>query len=322
MKTIFTFSLVTLLCICSIAKASDLVTITSSKDNSIIQSATGSLANSTGDIYVGRTNQDGTGTAVLSIRRGLVYFDIASNVPSGATIDSVRLNMYFSKTSGVGTNVMLHKVSTNWGEGTSYFNGGSGAAAGTNDVTWLYTFYNATTPTSSPAWTTPGGDFAATVSATSFAGTSSQYGIVSWRSETMKTEVSAWLTDASTNYGWLLQGDESTGQTAKQFSSHENATVANRPILKVYYTAIGTTTGLNSELAASFSTYPNPATDFVNVNFSKTSSEKVYIYNTCGALMKVVQANNEDKLTIPLSGINKGIYLIKVGSQTTKLVVK
>jgi len=129
MKLIFTFSLVILLSICSIVKASNSVTITSGRADSIIQSVTGSLANSTGDIYVGRTNQDGTGTAVLSIRRELVYFDIASNVPSGATIDSVRLNMYFSKTSGVGTNVMLHKVNTNWGEGTSSFNGESGAMA-------------------------------------------------------------------------------------------------------------------------------------------------------------------------------------------------
>lgn len=321
MRTIFTFSLVTLLSIYSIVNASNLVTITSGKDNTIIQSATGSLANSTGDIYVGRTNQDGTGTAVLSIRRGLVYFDIASYVPAGATIDSVRLNMYFSKTSGVGTNVMLHQTLTDWGEGTSYFNGGSGAQASTDDVTWLYTFYNATTPTSSPAWTTPGGDFDATVTATSFAGTSSQYGTVSWSSTTMASQVATWLASPATNYGWLIQGNESTGQTAKQFSSHENATVANRPILKVYY-SISTTTDLTSLAKASFSTYPNPATDRVTVRFAEKNQEKIVIYNLCGSIVKTIEPGNYLQTTISLSGIQSGVYLIKAGVQTTRLIIK
>lgn len=322
MRTTILTSGLTLLFSCLLTvTASDLVTITSAKDNSIIQSATGSLANSTGDIYVGRTNQDGTGAAVLSIRRGLVYFDIAANVPSGSTIDSVRLNLYFSKTSGVGTNVMLHKATTDWGEGTSYFNGGSGAPASTNDVTWLYTFYNVTTPANSPAWATPGGDFDPTVSATSFAGTSSQYGIVSWRSETMKTEVENWLATPLSNYGWLIQGDESTGQTAKQFSSHENATVGNRPILKVYYT-LPVATATQELATASFIAFPNPATDYLNIRFTAINHDKIFIYNSFGSLLKFVDPSDDLQTTISLADLTPGLYLLKVGLKSARIIIQ
>ena len=51
------------------------------------------LSNGLGDIYVGRTNQDGQGPATISIRRGLIAFDIADNIPAGATITGVTLTV-------------------------------------------------------------------------------------------------------------------------------------------------------------------------------------------------------------------------------------
>jgi len=65
--------------------AAQTVELTPSKTNTLIQvtSSAGSaqLSNGQGDIYVGRTNQDGQGPATISIRRGLMAFDIADNVP-------------------------------------------------------------------------------------------------------------------------------------------------------------------------------------------------------------------------------------------------
>lgn len=327
-RGIFTLSLLAIISFGASVKSSELVSIVSTKDNNIIQSATGILSNGQNVLTAGRTNQDPTTTPVISIRRALVYFDIAANVPAGATVDSVRLSMYFSRTSGVGTAVNLHRVLKDWGEGTSSFSGGQGAPATQNDATWLYTFYNLTSPTSSPAWTNPGGDFDATISASTYAGTGvgttgiEAYGLKNWSSVTMTSEVQAWLTSPANNFGWLLQGDESKGQTAKQFLSREDATAAKRPTLKVYYTASGVPTDINSEMAASFTIYPNPATDYVAVSFAKASSEKVFVYNTCGGLVKSAQANNEETLTIDLSGITPGIYLIKAGGHTSKLIVK
>jgi hypothetical protein len=305
-----------------IASASNVVNIRASKDNTLIQSAGGLLANSTGDVFAGRTNQDGTATATTSIRRGLVYFDMSSEELAHATIDSVRLYMYFSKTSGVGTQVTLHKVTTDWTEGTSYYNGGAGTTTLTDkDVTWLAASYNATTPSASSLWTTAGGDFEATSEATTYVGTSSQYGFVSWSSASMKNDVTEWIASPTRNYGWLLKGDESTGQTSKQFSSHENSTEGNRPLLKVYYTK-PSTTDIQSLANVSFSTYPNPATDHISVRFAERNQERILIYNLCGGMVKIVEPNNGLQTTIGLSDIKTGIYLMKVGTQTAKLVVK
>ncbi|HEY1600470.1 MAG TPA: hypothetical protein VGG64_12765, partial [Pirellulales bacterium] len=73
------------------------VTLTPVKDNTLIQdtNAASQLSNGAGDIFVGRTAQDGSGpntTATISIRRGLVEFNPA-NVPAGATITGVTLTM-------------------------------------------------------------------------------------------------------------------------------------------------------------------------------------------------------------------------------------
>jgi hypothetical protein len=330
-RSIITLSLLSAISFGSIIKASESVSILCAKDNTIIQatSTTSQNSNALYSITAGRTNQDGTNAATVSIRRALVYFNVTGNVPSNATIDSVRLSMYFNKTSGVGTNVNLHKALKDWGEGTSMQGGGQGAAATQNDVTWFCTFYNFSSPSSSPTWTTPGGDFDPTVSATIYAGTgigtggTEGYGLKYFSSAIMTSEVQGWLNTPSSNFGWLLQGDESTGQTAKQFLSRETGDATTSPLLKVYYTAAsGVPTDINSELATTFTTYPNPATDYVIVSFPKASSEKVFIYNTCGSVVKMAQANNEEKLTIDLSGITPGIYLIKAGSHTSKLIVK
>ena len=53
-----------------------------------------------------------------------------------------------------------------------------------------------------------------------------------------KVDVQAWLDDDSTNFGWLLRGDESTIFTARQFASRENLTVANRPLLTIDFTEV------------------------------------------------------------------------------------
>ena len=49
-------------------------------------------------------------------------------------------------------------------------------------------------------------------------------------------DVQGWLDNPSSNFGWLLQGNESTSPTTKRFDTKENGTVANRPMLTVNYT--------------------------------------------------------------------------------------
>jgi hypothetical protein len=226
------------------AAAADMVVINPTQDNTLIQVQAGSpqLSNGLGDIFTGRTNQDGSGPPTTSIRRGLTLFDIAGNVPAGATITDVTLTMWDVRGLNGAQTIGLHRVLADWGQGTSFFNGGVGGPAAQNDATWFARFYDASNPAMSPAWTTPGGDFDPTVSGTTVvtdhpSSTEMAFSWLGSANPQMVADVQSWLDDPASNFGWLLQGDESTGQTAKRFNSVE-AAAAFRPTLAITFTAV------------------------------------------------------------------------------------
>ncbi len=133
-----------------------------------------------------------------------------------------------------------------WGEGTSNAGtGGTGAGEGdgvpatTNDATWLDTFYD---PTNPQFWTTAGGTFSSTVSATTSVNGVAFY---SWNSSGLTADVQSWVNQSTTNFGWIVIGNETTARTAKQFDTRENTTAADRPTLVVTYTAPPTVTSVN-----------------------------------------------------------------------------
>ena len=129
------------------------VTIVSDKDNTLYESGTGVLSNGAGiHFFAGKTF---TNLGGPFIRRGLISFDIAGNVESGATINSAVLTLTVTQTATGAQDVKLHRVSADWGEGTSnaVSSDGRGTASTTGDVTWIHTFFNTS------SWTNPGGDF-------------------------------------------------------------------------------------------------------------------------------------------------------------------
>ena len=71
---------------------------------------------------------------MTSPRRGLIEFTVAGNVPAGATINSVQLELFLGQTAGGGGgsfNIGLYTLSQNWGEGTTEAGGTiSGTGAG------------------------------------------------------------------------------------------------------------------------------------------------------------------------------------------------
>ena len=215
------------------------VTLGASSSNTLIQvaSSAGSaqLSNGQGDIFVGRTNQDGQGPATISIRRGLVAFDVADNVPAGATITGVTLAIQDVKGMNGDQTISLSRMLRSWGQGTSYFSGGIGAPATNNDATWYYTYFNASNPAASPAWTMPGGkpggDFSSTASAQALdsAGGTSTVVWSSTASPAMTADVQAWLDSPAANFGWILMGNESAGQTAKRLGGQTAATYGETP---------------------------------------------------------------------------------------------
>src|SRR5262249_31000646 len=83
------------------------VTIGPSKDNTLYQSATGSLSDGAGPTFFAGITGPKTND---SIRRGVIAFDIAGIVPAGATITSASLTLHMSRTVGGPQTVQLKRL--------------------------------------------------------------------------------------------------------------------------------------------------------------------------------------------------------------------
>ena len=206
----------------------DTATVQANKDNMLIEDQFGELSNGAGSLlFVGRTGQFSD-----SIRRGLLAFDVAGAIPFGATVNSATLTLSETKhVPGAGNrDLALHRLLSDWGEGTSVgFSGqGQGAPATTGDATWKHTFFDTDT------WSTDGGDFEPTASAvTNVGGPGVAY---TWSSAPMAADVQLWLDDPAWNFGWLVKGDETVFRTAKVFASRTHPLITLRPKLDVDFT--------------------------------------------------------------------------------------
>src|SRR4051812_34751011 len=142
------------------------ITIDSNQDATIYENTVNNSNGAGPGMYAG-TN------AMLSPRRALLGFDIAGNVPTGATIESVQLTLFLGQVAGgrsSNVTIGLHTLMNDWGEGTTGSGSptiediGHGFPANPGDTTWNARFFPAT------LWETPGGDFDASASATATVG--------------------------------------------------------------------------------------------------------------------------------------------------------
>lgn len=194
------------------------------KDNSLYAEAPDRRSKGAGAfIFTGKNNRG-------EARRALISFDIAGNIPTGAVIDSTTLTLHLSRTSAGPELVELHRLLADWGEGTSdaSANEGGGTTATAGDATWKHRFFD------SSVWESPGGDHQPEASANAEVVSP---GFYTWESTAlMVADVQGWLDDSSTNFGWIVIGNESKRQTTKRFDSRENRDEENRPALVIEYT--------------------------------------------------------------------------------------
>ena len=199
------------------------VTLGSSRDDTLYQRELDQRNNGAGRWFFAGKNGN------RDIRRGLIGFDIAAEVPAGATVTGVSLTLKMSRTLASEVLVSLHRVTADWQEGKQHASGNEGsgtqADAEPGDVTWTHRVFG------SLAWENEGGDFSAEASATALIGDIEFY---TWGpTSRLVADVQGWLDDPTTNFGWLLLGDESRSRTAKRFATKDNET--DRPMLVVEY---------------------------------------------------------------------------------------
>jgi len=202
-----------LLLLSALASA-DVLMLAPDKDNTLYEEAGGTLSNGAGDwVFSGNI-------AVGGLRRALVHFDV-SGIPAGSTINSVELRLRMDRTIAGAQMVGVHEVLADWGEGDSDAFGeeGTGTASADCDATWIDAFY-AGGACSGSLWSTAGGDFDPTASATTSVAGSAKY---TWGSSAgLVADVQGWVDTPGTNFGWVLvHVNEVTTTTAKRYSSRE-----------------------------------------------------------------------------------------------------
>ncbi len=202
----------------------DTLALSASKDNTLFFDAEGDVSNGSGQYFFTGRN------SMANVRRGVISFDLAP-IPAGATITGATLRLNMSSGDDALRTTTVQSLLADWGEGASDAPGaeGQGAPAAPGDATWLFRFFPG-----SP-WTTPGGDFAPGVLASTQVG---GLGVYTWSGPNLAANVQSWLDNPASNFGWILRGDEAVNGSAKRFDSSESPTLDFRPALIVEYTVV------------------------------------------------------------------------------------
>ena len=212
----------------AVAVVEQTVTLTSIKDNTIYEPLIG--------VFV--LNSNGRGSHIFAgnnnggfARRALIAFDVDEQIPANAIIVDAILRLHLSRTISLEQTIEVHRLLRNWGEGASdgstvNLQEGQGAPTQQGDATWMHRVFD------TEMWEVPGGDFSDAASAGESVGDVGDY---AWNSKRLTADVQMWVDDPSSNFGWIVIGNESINKTAKRFDSRENATAANRPSLQVTF---------------------------------------------------------------------------------------
>lgn len=191
------------------------------KDNTLFFDAEGDVSNGMGQFFFTGANAQG------NVRRGVLAFDL-SGIPSGSTITAATLRLSMSSGDDEARTTTLHRLLADWGEGASDAPGaeGQGAPAQPNDATWLFNFFPGS------AWANAGGDFDPAITA---ATSVTSPGFYTWSGAGLLADVQSWHADPSSNFGWMIRGDEAVNGSAKRFDSRQNINSQAWPVLEVRY---------------------------------------------------------------------------------------
>ncbi len=227
----------------------DEVDIGAEEDATLLGGTDATTNNSLADpgIFVGTDGDDNP-------KRGLIEFNIAGAVPTGATITGVTLQLTVGQVAGSGgggsggttaaETISLYDETQAWGQpinfvGATTFGGtGHGAAPDPGDATWNYSFYSST------PWAIAGGDWSSSLTDLADASVTGTLTSFTWSSAAMVADVQSWLDNPTGNFGWILKNADETGtRTFRAFWSAQGAAAnddpAIAPELLVSYIAAG-----------------------------------------------------------------------------------
>ncbi|HKS37750.1 MAG TPA: hypothetical protein VJW76_11210 [Verrucomicrobiae bacterium] len=209
------------------------VTLTPVADTTLLQSAPANNLGASTMLLSGASSGD-LGGPFGALSRALLHFDVASQVPSTATVTSVTLTVRVTRTpliGGVNSTFGLHKVLQAWGEGDNAGDPNVGQTATPGEATWNARQHP------SPLWASPGGepgvDYMPGASASKLITGVATHTFES--TSNLVADVQSWLNSSNSNSGWILiSDDEASPTTVRGFGSREAGT--NGPSLLIQYT--------------------------------------------------------------------------------------
>jgi hypothetical protein len=129
----------------------------------------------------------------------------------------------------------------------------------------------------------------------------------------------------------------STGATTFTYQpgNVSGSTATFSPLTSVAYTVTGENSGCFGTTVATVSVqtctslkeqnwfnnlrvYPNPANDQVRVDFGESFSGEIRLYNVIGQLLRSEEINSIENFTFDISTFSKGIYFIRLSTDTNK----
>ncbi len=192
------------------------VTITGIKniqDTVLFSGDTGKNSNVTTELRAGMSGPNNPG-----IHRSLIRFNLSS-IPSNAVISAVTVQLICTRipkhAETVSVTQEFHRVISSWAISKK---------TSSATPTWLFCSYP------SLKWTTPGGDFVDTPSASVIV---NKIGTVIWTSQNLTADVQGWVKKTFPNYGWILLGDEKVSRSVRNYGSSEDT--ANSPTLYISF---------------------------------------------------------------------------------------
>ena len=96
-------------------------------------------------------------------------------------------------------------------------------------------------------------------------------------------------------------------------------TLTNAGASDIFIAKLGGITGINDIKNSNIKIYPNPTNDIINIEgLNKNENNTIQIFDVQGKL--VITKTINEKGTIDLSELNKGIYVIKIGEVAQRIV--
>jgi hypothetical protein len=139
----------------------------------------------------------------------------------------------------------------------------------------------------------------------------------------LATETGIWTTDSinANSVVWIpTSGFPNVRVDMLDVRPDNNRVIAGTHGRGLFYTTWNITTGVKQESVISFKVYPNPASDFIDIELQEKGME-INIFDLNGKLVKQF-VNKSEKQRFNVSDLQKGYYLLVIANQVEKLLIR